>query len=1812
MSKLKSCLAKSVEIKGKEISLEDSFGKNNVKKLLEFRERYIEQGLDVEAAESNAIIEFYNEVLVEELRGLQLQVKQSTQKKFDRGLLKNKVDEIGRKYDALQKIEDETFQFDLKDSDLETLIEEGYDNATIVKAVKEANRLLKLPNQELFNALKKLGIFNLGLGEKMYDRPDLGLSAEEYNTTLKQLESGKETKTVEVLNKYLNDLKTSGDLKMIRGVGGMTERPRMPLYYAILDEKLTKPTEENKSPKGFYSVEEQENLEKDKARQEYEAAEAGDNYQKKKESATPAKDIQKVIERMQKAFPKYTIKTDNTIVDKEGNPVAGKIKGSVITINPDYADTDTPIHEAGHALIDFMGYSNKVIQKGIEQLKSTDLWKETKKRYPELSEEMLGKEVLAEAIGREGADIFDTEVQKTKFKQVLDYIFDWLKRKLGLEKNVAKSLAKQIISGVGTKNIEPTMVVKEGKKVSFQMPSGEKVDGKEVQVDVVNGFYSNLEKQLLQIKLDKIPAKQWADKLKGEEAKWTGLTDWLNSQQGSVSKKDIQQFLKDNRISIVEVTKGSYSKEADDLYKKLEAKNKGRDFDDWDSKDQDEWMSKRGEPQETKFSQYQLEGEKENYKEVLVTFPNEPKWNIQKDQYGIWVADGGIGGKEHIEGETREDVEKQIERYKEVKGRNSEGKFKSSHFDEPNILVHLRMNTRTDAEGNKVLFLEEVQSDWGQTYKKNNGGNHIDYTEGFRQEKQITSAPFVTDTNAWTKLGLKVGLKEAVKQGIDKIAWTTGEQQNDRYDLSKEVSKIDVEHVEEAEGVFFVDIALTNGDVENLEVENGIIRNAPHKGQRLDAVIGKEYADKILSTPKGETVVLEGSDLKLGGKGMKGFYGSPSEGNLGIVGSVAKKLFNQEPKMIELKTRGKGEYDVGKTTDDVKKFSKRGDFFTYNGDSITKQKAYEIVERGAQFESWPKGDVVQHSIDITPELIKQAGEGLPMFQKPKKYKELEELTQSELQRKITKSFEGFREDVLKRDLTDVRNMLIQAKEGLVSDESSEEDKIIYQQVIDALKLQERRDKAKWMAYKEDKALVKEFLGKKPISDMSVEELVEAYNMLTSGNVSAEALGVDFTKVKKELAYKLFTERKEELKKYKNFVEQQANVTDLKPRDVLMKTLSHMSESFPELQKFGTLFDNAYFDMQTDRNDLKVDLEKLGKDVIKEKNKQLGIKDKGGAFLFSNSAKYFDFVEHPDGRYYTLDEAKQKGFTEAQTKFLKFMLNLNKLRNEQLDATEVVDEVLKVDKSVGEAFQTEGLMQAFSAYLGNGFNIKNVVIDYDGKKMPYGEVEKDLMRQGEKGTIEKAVALAKMLKYNFKARRQLKTGVGADNQTINVKEAAEYQLSTDGKLRSKFNKSRDKGRSYSKDFYHAAFEFIDDYTHVKHMNPIMPYINSIEELNQSGFEEHAAKPEVVKWIKEWKDLHLFKQKKVGVLGPEVDVALKTLRKLSSATTMFFNLPANMWNVAMGTYNNIRAEAGKDVVIGSKRLAKDWARGGKAVDILNKYQVISIDKTSNPKLFAGRILDQIGYAFNRIGETYIQGSMFLGQMTEDEFNSFEYKTDEYGVKKLVLKDPSKEDEFRKKFIAYKNRVSDIQGKYAEKDMRNFTNSEFGKAIGQFKIWLPDALKERFGERYIDRNDVEHVGSYKAMFGQGLEDLRAEMKDKGRLKTLMTSNSTEAKAFRTNLKGAMVLAVLFSLKANADDDDEEAAIIDKALGQILFIFDPHQVKFTIANPIPAVGVLTNFVNVLDEAKQGKFEKSAKDASKLIPMNKVIYETEKLLEEE
>ena len=86
-------------------------------------------------------------------------------------------------------------------------------------------------------------------------------------------------------------------------------------------------------------------------------------------------------------------------------------------------------------------------------------------------------------------------------------------------------------------------------------------------------------------------------------------------------------------------------------------------------------------------------------------------------------------------------------------------------------------------------------SEWESELTKdevNEAGKLLDARENTKGGN-VPQSPFVTDTNAWTKLGLKVALKEAVAQGAERIAWTTGEQQNERYDLSKEIDNIYVQ-----------------------------------------------------------------------------------------------------------------------------------------------------------------------------------------------------------------------------------------------------------------------------------------------------------------------------------------------------------------------------------------------------------------------------------------------------------------------------------------------------------------------------------------------------------------------------------------------------------------------------------------------------------------------------------------------------------------------------------------------------------------------------------------------------------------------------------------------------------------------------------------------------------------------------------------------------------------------------------------------------------------------------------------------------------
>ncbi len=98
------------------------------------------------------------------------------------------------------------------------------------------------------------------------------------------------------------------------------------------------------------------------------------------------------------------------------------------------------------------------------------------------------------------------------------------------------------------------------------------------------------------------------------------------------------------------------------------------------------------------------------------------------------------------------------------------GSFFSSHYYERNLLLHCRTKIREDEAGRRLLFIEELQSDWHQS-----GAMH-GYTS--RWPGSIPMAPFRSE---WVGLALKILLLHVAEHNLDGISWTNGREQELHY-----------------------------------------------------------------------------------------------------------------------------------------------------------------------------------------------------------------------------------------------------------------------------------------------------------------------------------------------------------------------------------------------------------------------------------------------------------------------------------------------------------------------------------------------------------------------------------------------------------------------------------------------------------------------------------------------------------------------------------------------------------------------------------------------------------------------------------------------------------------------------------------------------------------------------------------------------------------------------------------------------------------------------------------------------------------------
>jgi hypothetical protein len=434
------------------------------------------------------------------------------------------------------------------------------------------------------------------------------------------------------------------------------------------------------------------------------------------------------------------------------------------------------------------------------------------------------------------------------------------------------------------------------------------------------GFYSQLEAAVQPLQ-NKGTGQQYLAQIqksagvKPEEIQWTGLDTFLQGKQ-SVTKQEIQDYLNANRVDVQEVRLGenfapgyqfSTYNEWENALDQAEAAGDVAEVNRLN-----EWAKLRYDtPNQTKFSSYTLPGG-ENYREILLTLPNQ--WEkpralqeanskrIRELKEKMWGTSGSDEIRSEISRLHRENtlLQQQI---------SDAPIYKSTHFDQPNILAHLRVNDRT-VDGKKTLFVEEIQSDWHQAGRKKGYRNtsglspqqiadqqadifrrfdapgqitreqrnaEIDALDSAKENLQaVPNAPFKT---SWHELSLKRAIQEAAEKGYDQIAFTTGKTQAERYDLSKQVDSL--LYSKNPDGTYRVSAQVQG---------RGQMMGESIPESDLADYVGKEVAEKMAKGTGKQTQVageydpvsmtsstkfmteLSGEGLKVGGEGMKGFY----------------------------------------------------------------------------------------------------------------------------------------------------------------------------------------------------------------------------------------------------------------------------------------------------------------------------------------------------------------------------------------------------------------------------------------------------------------------------------------------------------------------------------------------------------------------------------------------------------------------------------------------------------------------------------------------------------------------------------------------------------------------------------------------------------------------------------------------------------------------------------------------------------------------------------------------------------------------------
>ena len=155
------------------------------------------------------------------------------------------------------------------------------------------------------------------------------------------------------------------------------------------------------------------------------------------------------IEKLQSVFNSAGIPVKVVVdptLEAKGDVTKGTDGQITLRINPLKMTEDTHVHEFSHILIELLGEDNPVVKRAIEELKDTQLYELVQNKYPELSGTRLDFEVLATAMGLEGAKF--NRKNPSKIQVIVNRILRAIKEFFNIKTDTAvQELVSKMLEG---------------------------------------------------------------------------------------------------------------------------------------------------------------------------------------------------------------------------------------------------------------------------------------------------------------------------------------------------------------------------------------------------------------------------------------------------------------------------------------------------------------------------------------------------------------------------------------------------------------------------------------------------------------------------------------------------------------------------------------------------------------------------------------------------------------------------------------------------------------------------------------------------------------------------------------------------------------------------------------------------------------------------------------------------------------------------------------------------------------------------------------------------------------------------------------------------------------------------------------------------------------------------------------------------------------------------------------------------------------------------------------------------------------------